>query len=227
MIRLRRHLSYSNVVSTLALFLVLSTGVVYAADTIGSSDVIDESLLSQDIKDGEVKGTELAANSVGTAKIANGTVQGLDILDSTIASADIQNSQVRTADVADENLTGADVLNDSLTGGDINESTLGQVPSAGSVANLTIVERVGNAVTFGNQNANNGSWLSASSLAQCLPGETAIGGGGNWADGEQDANEALALTDSRLEGTNSWRATAISDADNDTFRAHVYCFQGG
>lgn len=124
------------------------------------------------------------------------------------------------------NEVGADVL----TGGDINESTLGQVPSAGSagsVANLTIVDRVGNAVAFGNQDANNGTWLSGSSLAQCLPGETLVGGGGNWDDGQQAANEALALTDSHLEGSNSWRATAISDADNDTFRAHVLCFQGG
>jgi hypothetical protein len=91
---------------------------------------------------------------------------------------------------------------------------------------LTIVERTGNAVAIGDQDANNGNWLSVSSLASCLPGEIAVSGGGNWANGTQVADEALALTDSHLEGTNSWRANGISDADNDTFRAHVYCFQG-
>ena len=102
------------------------------------------------------------------------------------------------------------------------------MPSAGSVANLTIVERAGNAVTFGDQNANNGVWVSGTSTAQCLPGETVVGGGGNWANGEQAANEALAITENSLNGTtNTWYATAISDADNDTFRAHVLCFQGG
>ena len=34
----------------LALFLVIAGGTAYAANTIGSSDVIDESLLSADLK---------------------------------------------------------------------------------------------------------------------------------------------------------------------------------
>ena len=93
---------------------------------------------------------------------------------------------------------------------------------------MTIVERVGNAVAFGDQDANNGSWLSGTSTATCMPGETVVGGGGNWDDGQQAANEALAIADSSTGGTtNSWKVTGISDADNDTLRAHVLCFQGG
>jgi hypothetical protein len=58
--KLRARLTYGNVIATLALFLVLSGGIVYAADTIGSSDVIDESLLSQDIKNGEIQTQDLS-----------------------------------------------------------------------------------------------------------------------------------------------------------------------
>ena len=124
-------------------------------------------------------------------------------------------------------MTTEDVSNDDLTGTDIIESTLGQVPSASAVGSLTIVERVGNAVSFGNQTQNNGNWLSGSSIATCLAGEIVIGGGGNWDNSTQEVNEALAITDSFREGSNSWRAVGITDADNDTFRAHAYCFQGG
>ena len=116
----------------------------------------------------------------------------------------------------------------ALIGDDINESTLGQVPSAGTVANLTIVERVGNAVAFGDQDANNGSWLSGTSTATCMPGETVVGGGGNWDDGQQAANDALAIADSSMGGTtNSWRVSVISDADNDTSVRSSCASRGG
>jgi hypothetical protein len=119
MTRLRRHLSYSNVVSSLCLFLLLGGGAAWANH---------EDIFSDDIVDGEVKHFDLAANSVGTGKIVNGSVQGLDIADSTVASVDLQNGQVRSADVANDTttgaLTGTDVANNSLKGADIDESTL-------------------------------------------------------------------------------------------------------
>jgi hypothetical protein len=129
--RIRAHVR-NNVVGYVAVFIALS-GTAYAADTVGSSDIIDESILSQDIKNDEVKAPDLGANSVGSGKIVNDTVQGLDILDDTIASADIQQGSVRSADLINDTsasaLTGTDVLNNSLTGGDIDESTLSGVPS--------------------------------------------------------------------------------------------------
>ena len=43
--RLRSRLTYANVASSIALFIALGTGGAYAADTIGSSDIINESIL--------------------------------------------------------------------------------------------------------------------------------------------------------------------------------------
>ena len=63
----------------LALFLVIAGGTAYAANTVGSSDVINESLLSQDIKNGEVKTAELANNAVRTGNIAYGQVTKADL----------------------------------------------------------------------------------------------------------------------------------------------------
>src|SRR3954453_10857572 len=50
--RLRPRSAY-DLVALLALFIAVATGGAYAANTIGSGDVIDESLLSQDLKNGE------------------------------------------------------------------------------------------------------------------------------------------------------------------------------
>ena len=70
--RIRRHLTYANVISSLALFLVLSGGAVYAANTIGSNDVIDDSLQSKDFRNGQaVKGTDVVNDSLTDADIAD------------------------------------------------------------------------------------------------------------------------------------------------------------
>ena len=53
--RLLKGLTFANVCSFLALTIALGTGTAYAVDTVGSSDIINESILSQDLKNGEVK----------------------------------------------------------------------------------------------------------------------------------------------------------------------------
>jgi hypothetical protein len=98
--RLRRRLTFANVCSALALFVALGTGGAYAANTIGSSDVIDNSLVSADVKNGTLTADDVANETLGTARIKNGSVLGDDVHDN------------------------------SLSGNDIVESTLGQVPSA-------------------------------------------------------------------------------------------------
>src|SRR5438034_1258186 len=54
----------------LALFLVIAGGTAYAANTVGSSDIIDESILSQDLKNGEVNSGHISigGGSVGNAR---------------------------------------------------------------------------------------------------------------------------------------------------------------
>lgn len=75
--RLFSRLSYANVIATVALFVALG-GVGYAAATINSRDVIDNSLKSVDLKDGKA-------------------VKGVDVTDGSLTGADIDQS---TLDVA-------------------------------------------------------------------------------------------------------------------------------
>jgi hypothetical protein len=103
---LRGHITYANVVATLALVLVVAGGTAYAANTIGSSDIIDESILSEDVKNGEVK------------------------------TADVGNSQIHSVDIRNDTLTGGDIADDALTGADVSESTLATVPNATTVDGL-------------------------------------------------------------------------------------------
>ena len=62
--RLRPHLSYADVMVTLLAIGALTGGVAYAANTIGSADVINESLRSQDLKNDNVTGDDVLESSL-------------------------------------------------------------------------------------------------------------------------------------------------------------------
>jgi hypothetical protein len=86
----------------LALFLVLTGGVAYAANTIGSSDIIDESILSQDVKNGEVKTADIGTNQVRSADVRNDSLAG-----GGLTGADINESGLGIVPNADQ-LDGTD-----------------------------------------------------------------------------------------------------------------------
>jgi hypothetical protein len=128
-VRLERA-SRNGAVAVIGLVLAVGTGSAYAANTIGSSDIIDESIQSVDIKDGEVKNTDLGSSSVTGTKVAPETLYGSDIRDASIYANDIKNAQITGAKLAPLAVTGDKVAADSLTGTQILESTLGLVPNA-------------------------------------------------------------------------------------------------
>jgi hypothetical protein len=66
---IRSRLTYANVVASLALFIALG-GVAWAAATINSTDVVDNSLRSVDLKDGKgVRGADVAPDTLGGAAV--------------------------------------------------------------------------------------------------------------------------------------------------------------
>jgi hypothetical protein len=84
-LELREALTYSNVVSTLCLFLLLGGGAAYAAGHLGKNSV----------------GTkQLKRNSVTTAKIRNGAVTGQKVATNTLTGTDIDVSTLGTVPYA-------------------------------------------------------------------------------------------------------------------------------
>ncbi len=72
---LRRHLTYANVVATLALFLVLSGGAAYAAakldkNSVGTKQLKNGAVTTAKIKNGAVTGAKVAVSSLGTVPSA-------------------------------------------------------------------------------------------------------------------------------------------------------------
>jgi hypothetical protein len=86
---LRPRLTYANVAATIALFLAIGGGTVYAAFGLGKNDVH-----SKNIAPKAVKTSDLAKDAVTSPKIKDGAVQAADIAAGVIAglSADVTGS---------------------------------------------------------------------------------------------------------------------------------------
>ena len=100
----RRRVTYANVMSTLAVFLLLAGGTAIAAKQLGKKTVGAKQLKSNavttpkikkaavtkaKIKDGAVDSTKLADGSVTTTKIVDGSVTGAKINSSTVPYSQI------------------------------------------------------------------------------------------------------------------------------------------
>jgi hypothetical protein len=113
---MRRISNYArhNLIAFLALFFALGGGAAWAANTIGSADIID----------GQVKTADIGDNEVKEADVGQGAVASPELKNDSIAAGDVAPNSLTTSRIADGSLTGTDVANSSLTGTDIDESTL-------------------------------------------------------------------------------------------------------
>ena len=133
--KLRRRLTFANVCSFIALFVALGTGGAYAANTIGSDDIIDESIQSVDIKNTQVKTPDLGGNAVTSPKIANGAVTNSDVatgaidsnsvLDESLTSSDLATDSVNATEIADSSIDSGEIVDNSLFSADLAPNSVG------------------------------------------------------------------------------------------------------
>jgi hypothetical protein len=180
--RLRARLTYANVASSIALFVALGTGGAYAANTIGSSDIIDESILSQDIKNGEVKNADIGADAMTSTKLANGSVQNSDLGPDAVTTSKIKAGNVGTTDLADNAVTAGKIPTDAVGADEISSGAVG-ASELGPVH-----EHFGSQATVTDTTAHDGSYAIGQASVACGVGEQLLGAEVNWV-GVQPHNE--------------------------------------
>ena len=99
-------LTFGRVLAGTAVVLVLTTGTAYAANTVGSSDIINGSIKSIDIGSGEVKGGDIGNGTIRSADIFNGGVKSADVLDDSLLAADLAPNSVGFARDSDRRRPG-------------------------------------------------------------------------------------------------------------------------
>lgn len=130
---IRKHLSYANVMSSIAVFLLLGGGAAIAANQkqkrIGTNQIKASAITAGKIKDGAVTNSKLADGSVTSSKIVDGS---------------ISNSKLQSNSVGGNQLQG-----DSVTGDKVVESSLSEVPSASSANPVAFAKVAANGVLDG------------------------------------------------------------------------------
>jgi hypothetical protein len=81
---IRGRITYANVVGTLALFLTLSGGAVWAADKITSKQIGKGAVKTKNLAKNAVKKKNLAKNSVTSPKLAKNAVKNADVADGAV-----------------------------------------------------------------------------------------------------------------------------------------------
>ena len=185
--KLKRHLSFANAMSCLALFMAMS-GVAFAA-----SHVTRNSVKAQHLKKGAVTTAKLRNGAVTPPKIRNGTVVASKLRNGSVVAGKLANGSVRAT-----SLGGGVVTTPKLNNGAVNESKLanGAVTNPKLGANAVATGKVEDGAVTGAKLAptllaqlvKNVSYASKASgdpnsdspkeiTAECPVGKQVVGGG--------------------------------------------------
>jgi hypothetical protein len=118
--QIRKRITYANVMSSIAVFLVLGGGAAYAAKKIGANE----------LKANSVKTGKIVKEAVTTSKLKNESVTTSKIAKGAVTTDKLAENAVSTSKIANDAVTGAKVADGSLTGTDINQSSLTSVKAA-------------------------------------------------------------------------------------------------
>jgi hypothetical protein len=91
--RIRDHLTYANVMATIAVFLVLSGGTAVALDGINTVDSGD--IINDQVKSVDVRNDDLPTGGLGAVDLRPNSVRGSEVQDGSLAPADSSNVVAR------------------------------------------------------------------------------------------------------------------------------------
>ncbi len=83
--QIRKRLTYANVMSSIAVFLVLGGGAAYAAEKIGSNELENGAVTTTKIQRSAVTRAKIKAKAINTAKIAKGAVTYARLADGAVS----------------------------------------------------------------------------------------------------------------------------------------------
>lgn len=134
--QIRRHVTYANVMSSLAVFLILGGATAFAAvQKIGANEIKANSIKTGKIVKEAVTAGKIKNGAVTESKIGDGAVTTNKLADNTVTTPKIADNAVTTPKIADDAVSTTKIANDAVTGEKVKESTLGEVPSAATAGN--------------------------------------------------------------------------------------------
>lgn len=208
--QIRKRVTYANVMSSIAVFLVLGGGAAIAAglakNSVGSKQLKKNAVTETKIKNGVVTSGKIADGSIVTAKLADGSVVTGKIVnaavtsdklaDGSVVAIKLGNGAVTTVKLLDAAVTNAKIANDAVNAAKIAADSVGSseiaadsVGSSEIASNVvgadeldTVHEHFGavNEITDGT--AHDGAYAIDSATVSCGAGEDLLSVSVDWTD---------------------------------------------
>jgi hypothetical protein len=211
MSRLKKSLTFSNVIAMVALFIALGGSVYAASNKIDGAQIKAKSLPGNRIKPGTVTATQLKKGTVGEVQIKAGAISGKLIKSGAVTADQIQANSITGAQIKAGSLSGTQIQNGSLGATQINQTTLTGI----SAANIHTVQYVTSAVTLVPE-----ATTGTQTIATCPSGMKVIGGGATLSNKEFGSIEESAPNGER----NGWYANGFLFTNvNDVMTVTAIC----
>jgi hypothetical protein len=198
--RLRRHLTYANVMASIAVFVALG-GVGYAATTISGNKIIKGTVGAGKLKNGTLTSAQVKANSL-TGSVINestlGTVPAAQTATTAVSANTADSANMAKSATSAEHAVSAEHA--------LSANTASQATTAGSADS---------AATAGDADTLNG--LTAEQLQVACPAKTELFGGMCWDQDVQPANNWIAA--SKECGNAGGRLPSVSELIAYVFRS--------
>ncbi|HSS31929.1 MAG TPA: hypothetical protein VLL27_01460 [Solirubrobacterales bacterium] len=165
--RLRRHLSYANVIASVALFAALG-GSAYAASKINGGNIVNQSIAGKKLKNGTITNKQIKKGTITSAQIQAGSLNSTVINVSTLGT--VPSAQSAVTATSAETATKATTATSATSA-----QTAAEATSAGTAKTATEADH---AATAGDAETLNGK--SAEELTLSCPDETELYGGMCW-----------------------------------------------
>ena len=196
---MRNRLTYANVMSTLAVFLMLG-GTAVAAKKIRTKDMARGAVTKSRIATGAVNANKLAKNSVTTAKLRNNSVIAAKIPDRSLPGNKLRNGTITSVNLAPGSVT----TNAIADGGIANADLAPKVVTSGKIADRAVnrdqlAKGVIHAAELGAVHYRESPLTplpaesSANALSHCNPGELLLGGGFDVLQGNSPPDQSQVL----------------------------------
>lgn len=120
----RKRLTYANVMSSIAVFLVLGGATAFAATKIGANEIKANSIKTGKIVKEAVTQGKIKAGAVGNSRLGNGSVSASKLATSAVINSAIADNAVTTGKIADNAVTSSKIANGAVTPAKLSEQYL-------------------------------------------------------------------------------------------------------
>jgi hypothetical protein len=199
MSKIRRSLSFSNVVAVMALFFALGgSAYAVAAGKIDGSQIAASSIPGNRLEAKAVGTNQLKPSSIGNAQLKGNAVATKQLQSGAVTGGKIKAGSIGASQIQSGSITGTQVKSGSLGATQINQTTLTGISAANIHAVQYVVSTVG---------INSTVETGTTATATCPSGMKVIGGGATTTNAEFASSFESTPTGER----NGWTAIAYAN----------------